>query len=162
MNKTFSVSLHEPLEGLGDLPGPPPEDDPDDIDLLFWRYFHGHNRRISVCVGDDCLDAHLDDDIRIMMRDLPTLVRRLEEGKPGSLSFPERGTEIQMTPKGETMLCRVHRWGAKSEEPTVTCDAAQVIAELWRFLHELTRSAVDAGYLDERQAALFLGHELPR
>src|SRR5258706_9139923 len=129
MKEQFAISQHEPLESESDLPSSTPEDDPDDVDLFFWRYFHDHNRRIRVHVGSNVMEGSLDIDVRIIMRNLPRLVGSLEIGKSDCFSFLERGIEVYMTPNGETMLCRVHRWGTKTEEPTVACDAAQVIGE---------------------------------
>ena len=86
---------------------------------------------------------------------------RLEVPAERSQMFSERRSEVRFTPDGESVICQVHRWGAKGKEPSYSCERAQVIGELWRFLEGLCRSAVDQGYLTDDQAGEFLGHALP-
>lgn len=89
------------------------------------------------------------------------MIRRLEGGRDEKLEFSDRRTEVKFAPEGEIIRCQVHRWGSKVEEPSYSCDRAQVIEELWQFLEGLSRRAVNQGYMTEEQAREFLGHPLP-
>ena len=162
MTAEFRILLGDLKESHCDPPGEPPEDDPDDIDMYLWRFCYEKNRRIFVQVDADELSAELDPDIRIMLLNLPRMVRDLENGEKDWLSFSEIGTSVSFLPDGDTLWCGVERGGEGSKRPPVACKRDQVINELWRFLERLTQEAIDGGYLSVVQAKEFLGHDLPR
>jgi hypothetical protein len=151
----FEIIWMEPVESLRDPPAEACEQDEEDLELYLMRYFHENNRRIVIRVGSEEVECELDPEIAMTVMALPRIVRRLEEGTRTTLPITERHADIYLAPDGERTLCTPHRWG-RENEPSFTCDRAQVIGELRRFTEEIARDAVAGGYLTPEQAKSFL------